>query len=427
MSEKDIIIVGGGIGSLTLGLTLYQIGLSCTIYEAVNKLEPRGVGINLLPNAVRELYELGIGAELLDEIGITAREWALVGTRGQEIYSEPRGEFAGYKWPQYAVHRGNFHMLLYKKFVSKAGQEAFVTGYRAKNYQKNTNGTVTVEFETSDGVEKRTADVLIGADGIHSAIRARMYPDQPPINWGGTLMWRGTSEAIPLRTDSSFVAVGNHRQRVVMYPITRPDVGTGKSIINWIAEITYDDTSKYENMGWFKQSGYDDFLHYFKDWKHDWLDVPELIRSADKIYENPMIDRDPIPSWVDDNVALLGDAAHPMYPVGSNGASQAIIDARVMCRKFLDFGLNELALKEYDRTLCDPISSLVLINRGAGPAGLLNIVDERCGGDFDDIEEIVPEIERKNFMEKFKVAAGFARDKLNAAPSIIPSNAKVTQ
>lgn len=136
MSEKDIIIVGGGIGSLTLGLTLYQIGLSCTIYEAVNKLEPRGVGINLLPNAVRELYELGIGPELLDEIGITAREWALVGTRGQEIYSEPRGEFAGYKWPQYAVHRGNFHMLLYKKFVSKAGQEAFVTGFRAKNYQK---------------------------------------------------------------------------------------------------------------------------------------------------------------------------------------------------------------------------------------------------------------------------------------------------
>lgn len=286
---------------------------------------------------------------------------------------------------------------------------------------------MTVEFETSDGVEKRTADVLIGADGIHSAIRARMYPDQPPINWGGTLMWRGTSEAIPLRTDSSFIALGNHRQRVVMYPISKPDIGTGKSRINWIAEITYDDPSKYQNIGWFKRSGYEDFLYYFKDWKYDWLDVPELIRSADKIYENPMIDRDPIPSWVDDNVALLGDAAHSMYPVGSNGASQAIIDARVMCRKFIEFGLNALALEEYNRTLCDPISSLVLINRGAGPAGLLNIVDERCGGDFDDIEEIVTEIERKNFMEKFKVAAGFARDKLNAAPSIIPSNAKMIQ
>ena len=324
MSERRVIIIGGGIGGLALGLTLHQIGVRCSVYESVRNLKPLGVGINLQPNAVRELYELGIGPETLDTVGLPVKEWALVGMQGQDIYSEPRGSFAGYNWPQYAVHRGEFHMALYHRFLDVVGADAFHSGHRAKSYRIEEDGRASVTFETATGTVTETADLVIAADGIHSAIRAQMYPDQPPIHWGGVLMWRGTSWAKPVRTESSFMGLGTHAHRMVIYPISHPDPETGLSLINWIAEVTHDDPDAYQNMGWYRQTSVDDFIHHFEDWKYDWLDVPALIRGSDVAYENPMIDRDPIPSWVDGPIALLGDAAHAMYPTGSNGASQAI-------------------------------------------------------------------------------------------------------
>jgi 2-polyprenyl-6-methoxyphenol hydroxylase-like FAD-dependent oxidoreductase len=425
VTNKLVIIAGGGIGGLATALTLHQIGVPCIVFEAVREMRPLGVGINMQPNAVRELYDLGITKEDLDRVGLPAKEWALVGLNGNDIYTEPRGLLAGYNWPQYAVHRGQFHMLLYDKVVERIGAGAVKLGSRVTGYRKNTDGSVTAFIESADGTtSEATGALLIGADGIHSAIRAQMHPAQPPIHWGGAVMWRGMSWAKPIRSGASFVGLGTHRERMVFYPISRPDPKTGLSMINWIAEVTMDNAEGWKQRGWFRQVHIEDFVHHFEKWIWDWLDVPALIRRADFAFENPMIDRDPVPTWRDGPVVLLGDAAHAMYPTGSNGGSQAIVDARVLGSAMVEYGVTDEALAAFDDKLCGPISQLILRNRGAGPFGLLNIVDERCGGTFDNIDDIVPPEERTAFMAGYKAAAGFAIEKLNNAPPTIPSGAR---
>jgi 2-polyprenyl-6-methoxyphenol hydroxylase-like FAD-dependent oxidoreductase len=425
MPEQTVIIAGGGIGGLATALTLHQIGVPCVVLEAAREMRPLGVGINMQPNAVRELYDLGIGERDLDGVGVPAREWALVGLNGNDIYSEPRGKLAGYNWPQYAVHRGRFHMLLYHKVVQRIGRDAVRLGSRVGGYRKNADGSVTALVELAGGgtAEARGA-LLVGADGIHSAVRAQMHPAQPPIHWGGALMWRGTTLAKPIRSGSSFVGLGTHRQRMVFYPISHPDPSTGLATINWIAEVTLDNSEGWKQSGWFRQVGSADFVHHFDGWTWDWLDVPALIRQADGAFENPMIDRDPVPTWQDGPVALLGDAAHAMYPTGSNGGSQAIVDARVLGAAIVEHGVTPAALAAYDRKLCGPVSQVVLRNRGAGPFGLLNMVDERCGGTFDNIDDVIPPAERAEFMAGYKAAAGFAIETLNQAPRTIAAGAR---
>ncbi len=425
MFDSKVIIAGGGIAGLTLGLTLHQIGVPFTVFEAAREMKPLGVGINLQPNAVRELFDLGITADELDKVGLPAEEWALVGLNGREVYAEPRGLGAGYNWPQYAVHRGQLHMLLYDTLISRAGADAVQLGAKVTGYTKDSAGVVaTVHAAGANHTE--TGAVLVAADGIHSAIRAQMYPDQPPIHWGGAVMWRGTVQAKPMRTASSFVGLGTHRHRMVIYPISKPDED-GTALINWIAEVTMDDAGAWQQDGWFKPVAIDEFIHHFEEFRYDWLDVPAMLRDADCAYVNPMIDRDPVPSWVDGAVALMGDAAHAMYPTGSNGASQAIVDARVIGAKMFEHGVTKTALAAYDAQLCAPVSELVLRNRGAGPFGLLNLLDERCGGVFDDIETVIPADERKDFMAKYKAAAGFAIETLNAAAPTIPQGARLNR
>jgi len=421
-------IAGGGIGGLATALTLNQIGVRCVVFESVRELRPLGVGINIQPNAVRELYDLGIGPDDLDKVGVPAREWALVGLNGNDIYSEPRGLLAGYSWPQYAVHRGLFHVMLHDTFVARAGKDAVRLGCRVSGYENNADGSVTAIIDHADGSTSReTGTLLIGADGIHSAVRAQMHPDQPPIHWGGAIMWRGTTQAKPIRTGSSFVGLGTHTQRMVIYPISHPNPETGLATINWIAEVTVDNSEGWKNSGWFKPVEIDDFIQHFEGWTYDWLDVPALLRGADIAYENPMIDRDPVSTWRDGNVALMGDSAHAMYPTGSNGASQAIIDARVLGTCLLEHGVTPEALAAYNEQLCGPVSELILRNRGAGPFGLLNMVDERCGGEFDNIDDVIPSDERAEFMAKYKAAAGFAIEKLNSSPRTIAEGATVEQ
>jgi 5-methylphenazine-1-carboxylate 1-monooxygenase len=426
MADNPVIIAGGGIGGLVTALTLHQIGVPCIVFEAVPEMRPLGVGINLQPNAVRELYDLGLTARDLDCVGLPAREWALVGLNGNDIYAEPRGLAAGYNWPQYAVHRGRFHMLLHEKVLQRIGPEAVRLGSRLTGYRKNADGSVNARIEHACGstCEVRGA-LLIGADGIHSVVRAQMHPLQPPIHWGGAVMWRGTTWAKPIRTGASFVGLGTHRQRIVFYPISHPEPQTGMAMINWIAEVTMDNAEGWKQRGWFRQVSVDDFAHHFASWIWDWLDVPALIRQADSAFENPMIDRDPVPTWQDGPVALLGDAAHAMYPTGSNGASQAIVDARVLGAAMVNHGVTQSALADYDSKLCGPISQLVLRNRGAGPFGLLNIVDARCGGTFADIDQVIPPDERAQFMAGYKAAAGLAIDSLNGAPPTIANGAHV--
>lgn len=422
MHNNRVLIAGGGIGGLAFALTLHQIGVPFTVFESVSAMKPLGVGINVQPNAVRELMELGFSENDLNAFGLSVKEWALVGQQGQPIYDEPRGLEAGYQWPQYAAHRGQLHLALYKRLIELAGPDSVRLDHRALGYQITGDNTVSVRFKTPHGERHETGALLIGADGIHSAIRAQMHPNQPEIHWGGALLWRGTSMAKPLRTGSSFIGLGTHRQRMIIYPIAQPDEATGMVLTNWIAEVTVDDPAAYERSGWYKPVPVDSFIHHFEDWRYDWLDVPALIRSTDMAFENPMIDRDPAPHWVEGPVALLGDAAHPMVPTGSNGASQAIMDGRILGALFLKHGVTAEALSQYNTMLCKPISDLVLRNRGDGPFGMLNLVEERCGGTFDNIDDVVPPGERDAFMSAYKTAAGFARDTLNSASSTIATH-----
>ena len=356
MTESPVLIAGGGIGGLATALTLHQIGVPCVVFEAAREMRPLGVGINMQPNAVRELYDLGITEGELDRVGLPAREWALVGLNGNDIYSEPRGLLAGYKWPQYAVHRGRFHMLLHDKAVERLGPQAVRLGSRVTGYQNNSGG-VSARIEHADGsTSEANGALLIGADGIHSAVRAQMHPGAAadPLGRRDHVAWHHLGP--PIRSGSSFVGLGTHRQRVVFYPISHPDPRSGLSMINWIAEVTLDNHEGWKQSGWFRPVSIDEFQHHFVDWIWDWLDVPALIRQADTVFENPMIDRDPVPTWRDGAVLLLGDAAHPMYPTGSNGGSQAIVDTRIW-EPHLEHGATPQALAAFDEKLCGPSRS----------------------------------------------------------------------
>ncbi len=424
-SKLPVLIAGGGIGGMALALTLHAIGVPCVVFEAVPDLQPLGVGINLQPNAVRELVDLGLDQQVLDTIGIQAREWALVGRNGNDVYAEPRGLLAGYRWPQYAVHRGQLQMLLLNTVRQRLGPDAVRLGHRVSGYLQHEQG-VTALIDTRDGEHLQAhGRLLVAADGLHSAVRAQMYPNEPPIQWGGAIMWRGTTPGVPIRSGASFVGLGSMRHRVVLYPISAPAPDTGLATINWIAEITVNNAQGWPKGDWNQRVALRDFSHHFDGWNYGWLDVPAMLRGAGEIFEYPMIDRDPVPTWVDGRVALLGDAAHVMYPVGSNGASQAIVDARVLGAALVEHGVTPAALQGYDQRLCADVSALVLRNRGAGPFGLLGLVDERRGGVFDDIDTVIPAAERAAFMARYKAAAGFAVETLNAAPPTIAPGARV--
>ena len=413
-----VIVAGGGIAGMTMALTCHQLELPVIVHESVKTIEPLGVGINLQPNAVRELFELGLESELA-EIGIQAKEWALVGKNGNDVWSEPRGLDAGYRWPQYSVHRGHLQMMLYRQVLKRLGPKAVISDSRLKSYN-NDNDHVLAHFVDSDGKEQKVeGSILVGADGLHSSVRAQMHPNDGPPKWGGAVMWRGTTQAKPIRTGASFVLLGKLEQRFVCYPISQPDPITGKAIINWIAELTYDTSKEWGHSDWNTQVPVEKFINHFSDWSYEWLDVPQLIREASAVYEYPMVDRDPLTTWVDGRCVLVGDAAHVMYPVGSNGASQAIVDTRVLGSAFVKHGLDQTALLHYESLNLKEMNELVLRNRGAGPIGILGIVEERCGGVFDKIEDVIPRSEIEQYMSNYKAAAGFAIETLNNAPPTI--------
>ncbi|ANO52139.1 flavin-dependent oxidoreductase [Woeseia oceani] len=415
-----VLIAGGGIAGLTLGLTLHQIGVPFRIYERSARLAPLGVGINLQPNAVRELYDLGL-KPMLERVGIRTREYGFFSKSGREIWVEQRGKWAGYHWPQYSIHRGKLQMALLDELIARAGPECVVPGHRAIAFS-NKESAAELTLESGDRIQSVEGELVIGADGIHSAIRAQMYPDEGEPIWNGALLWRGTTIAKPFRTGASMALAGHDDQRIVLYPISAADAKTGLATINWIAELRVDPAQAWRKEDWNRPADLAEFLPAFEHWQFDWLDVPALIRGVDKVYEYPMVDRDPVDRWTDGRVTLMGDAAHPTYPVGSNGASQAIVDARVIGAEFLAHGVNADALLAYEQRIRPHTRNVILANRGSGPDRIMQIVEDRCGGDFEHIEQVITNEELTAHAAAYKSIAGFAVDALNASPPTIEMN-----
>lgn len=409
-----VLISGAGIAGVSLGLTLHQLGIPFRIFEAVPKLRPLGVGVNLQPNAVRELIEMGL-SDLLDEVGLRTQDYRLYSKTGREIWTEPRGLAAGYLWPQYSVHRGALQMALSRALMMRAGPDCIVTDAPGVGYRVDADG-VTLKLKNGEEV---SGTLLVAADGIHSNVRAQMYPEEGPPVWGGAILWRGTTLAKPFLSGGSMVLAGHETQRLVSYPISSADPMTGEAMINWIAEITVDPAQGWRKEDWNRAAELADFLPAFEDWTFDWLDVPALIKGAEQVLEYPMVDRDPVDQWTDGPVTLMGDAAHPTYPVGSNGASQAIVDARVLGAKLLVHGLTHEALAAYEAEVRPRTTKVAIANRGAGPLGVLQTVEDRSAGVFDHIEDVMTHDELAEHAATYKRIAGFDIETLNARPALI--------
>ena len=420
-----VLIAGGGIAGLALGLTLQQIGIPFRIFEAAAEIKPLGVGINLQPNAVRELFELGL-EEQLDAIGVKTQDYGFFTKTGRAIWTEPRGTWAGYNWPQYSIHRGRLQMLLYDTLVQRAGDDCVVSGMRATGFENTDDGAVLRLHDVArDASTSAEGTLLIGADGIHSALRRQMEPNEGEPIWNGAILWRGVSQAKPFRGGAAMILAGHDTQRVVAYPISYPDPATGLAEINWIAELTVDPAQGWNKEDWNREADIDNFFPRFTDWIFDWLDVPALIRGADKVFEYPMVDRDPIERWTYGRVSLMGDAAHPTYPVGSNGASQAIVDARMIGAELLRHGVGGAALEAYEATVRPATEKIIRANRGSGPDAVMQMVEDRCGGVFENIEDVMVPGELAEHAAKYKAIAGFAIEDLNNRPSYIQPGARV--
>ncbi len=422
----SVVIAGGGIGGLALALTCDAVGVPVQVLESVDELRPLGVGINLQPNAVRELEALGLGEELAS-LGVQTSTYNMYSKHGGLIWSEARGIGAGYRWPQYSVHRGELQMMLVRAVHDRLGPDAIKTSARLTGYQNDGDGVLAAYDDRSSGLSKAEvirASVLVGADGIHSAVRAQMYPEEGDALWSGRLLWRATTKAEPYLDGATIVLSGHEATKFVSYPISTPDPETGEAVLNWIAQLTFDIAEGYNKEDYTREASVDDFLHAYQGWSFAWTDdLERLVRGAERIYEYPMVDRDPLPAWTDGNATLLGDAAHVMYPVGSNGASQAIVDARWLGRAFLDHGVGGDALAAYEERMRPATEKMILTNRKAGPDHIMQIVEERCGGVFDDIEEVISNGELTDFAAGYKKTAGFAIAELNASADIVPEGA----
>ena len=413
MNNDEVIILGAGIGGLTLALSLHQAGIPCRVYEAVPELKPLGVGVNLLPHAVRELTELGL-LPRLDAVGVRTRESIFFTKHGQLIFREAAGEHAGYDWPQFSIHRGDLQTVLLEETLERLGPGSVVCGHRCTGATQDAGG-VTVHFADAPAVR---GAVAIGCDGIHSALRRQLYPDEGAPRYSGVNMWRGTTRWKPFLSGASMVragwlAVG----KMVIYPIRNDIDGEGRQLVNWVAEIQAPQPAMRD---WSRAGRLEDFLPAFAGWHFDWLDVPALIRASDTILEYPMVDQDPLPRWTHGRLTLLGDAAHPMVPRGSNGAGQAIIDARFLAGALKDLGVGTEALENYDRVRVKATTNVVLTNRSNPPDAILREVFERSGGKrFGQIEDVVSTAELQAISDNYKRVAGYDPVALKARASYL--------
>lgn len=407
----QIVIAGAGIGGLTLALMLHRRGIDCRIYESAQELRPLGVGINLLPHAVSELEQLGL-LPALAECAIETSQLHYYNKFGQAIWREPRGLQAGYPLPQFSVHRGQFQMLLAQTVRERLGADAIVTGMALEAAEQDADGATAVFRRRADGSTQRVrGDILVGADGIHSALRRQLHPVGDEPRFSGRMLWRAVTEADPYLDGRSMFMAGHQDQKFVCYPISEPLRQQGRSLINWIAELSVPD-AELSATDWNRQVDKSVFADRFANWRWDWIDIPAIIDGAQAIYEFPLVDRDPLPRWTRGRLTLVGDAAHPMYPIGSNGSAQAILDARCLSDWLAQAEKGsvrtpEIALLEYEAERLPRTAGIVLRNRLNGPEQVMQMAQERAPQGFADINDVIAQEELAAVSLRYKQLAGF--------------------
>jgi 2-polyprenyl-6-methoxyphenol hydroxylase-like FAD-dependent oxidoreductase len=409
----EVIVVGAGIGGLTLGLALHQAGIPCRIFESVAEIKAIGVGINLLPHATKELAALGL-EDALARVAIETKDATFFNRFGQLIYQEPLGRAAGYDHPQFSIHRGDLQMVLLEAFRARAGSDRLVTGRHCLGVEQDDRG-VTVTFSDSPGGAGRLTargSVAIACDGINSAIRKQFFPAEGEPRYSGVNMWRGVTRWKPILSGASMVRAGwlSHG-KMVIYPIRAAD-SDGLQLVNWVAEI---ETPHYRKRDWNRAGALEDFIGAFADWHFGWLDVPAFIRAADSVLEFPMVDQDPLPRWSFGRVTLLGDAAHPMVPRGSNGAGQAILDVRVLTEALREESDPVAALASYEKQRLEATTRVVLTNRSNPPDAILREVFQRTNDTpFAAIDDVISREELVSLSEGYKRIAGYSREALSS-------------
>lgn len=410
-----VTVIGAGIGGLTTALALHKAGIPCQIFESVQELRELGVGINLLPHAVRELEQLGL-LEGLREIAVETSELCYFNKFGQLIWREARGVGAGYQWPQFSIHRGQLQGLLQRAVLERMGEGAITLGHHLQDYETTSDGRIKLHFvdrKTGAALPHSMADCVIAADGIHSRVRAIHYPNEGMPKWNGAILWRGVTESEQFLSGRSMFMAGHQDQKFVCYPISAEHYRNGSSLTNWIAELRYEPTELAAREDWNRPGVLSDFLPQFETWAFDWLDIPQLIRKAAAIYEFPMVDRDPVDTWHFGAVALLGDAAHPMYPIGSNGASQGILDAACITRSLQQHDDPRVAFAAYDAERRPKTSAIVLANRNNGPEQVMQMAHEKAPHGFDTISDVLEHAELEAIAQRYKQIAGFDKAALN--------------
>jgi 2-polyprenyl-6-methoxyphenol hydroxylase-like FAD-dependent oxidoreductase len=419
----QVVIVGGGIGGLTLALMLHARGIACRVYEASPKVRELGVGINVLPHAIAELDELGLLARL-DEVAIRTRELIYANRFGQEIWREPRGLEAGYKVPQFSIHRGRLQRVLHRAVIERLGRGALRTGHVFTAFAQK-EGSVKARFRTlADRSQVTVAgDVLVGCDGIHSTVRRRLYPGEAGLKWNGVLMWRGATTARGFLDGRTMIVGGGFNNKLVLYPIA--PARNGRQLINWVVTYRMGDGSKPppRREDWNRLGTIEELMPHVHRFSTPHVDLVRLVKGAPAFYEYPMADRDPLPRWTHGRVTLLGDAAHPMYPVGSNGASQAILDARCLADLLAAGEHARAALAAYERERLPKTAEIVRNNRTGGPEGVIDEVERRAPEGFKNIDEVLSHAEREVIVKGYAKLAGFAKEQVNRDSEAKPAGA----
>jgi 2-polyprenyl-6-methoxyphenol hydroxylase-like FAD-dependent oxidoreductase len=405
---SDILIVGGGIGGLTLALELHGRNIPCRVFESAPEIRAVGVGINLLPHATRWLTRLGL-QDALAKVAVETKEAAFFNRYGQLIYREALGRAAGYEWPQFSIHRGDLQAVLLDAVRARLGADRLHLGWHCEGFEQD-ESSVSLRFKAKDSFSGKAA---VACDGIHSVIRRQLYPQEGEPRYSGVNMWRGVTRWKPILSGATMTRAGWLKGgKLVHYPIRNHIDAQGRQLVNWLWEI---ETPDYQRWDWNRTANVEDFIAGVEDWKFDWLDVPAFFRAADVVLEYPMVDKDPLPAWTFGRVTLLGDAAHPMYPRGSNGAGQAILDAHCLAGRLQQAEGIPAALKAYEAERLQPTADVVLANRRNPPDAILREIYERTGDrPFERIEAVISAQELKAISDRYKGIAGYDKTSLQA-------------